>query len=300
MGLTVLPRNEDGNLGRDKTDLDNVPELDHYVPSTEYNNLVDRVCELGEAVGLADGSTPGSLEERVGSLETGGSLLWEWNGVDTSQFEASDAYLESGWTTALSVVANATVKGGNVLRYQRSAGSGGVAMRLILASEFTIPESGCFVIEVVQHQISVANRYGGVCHHADPNGGSLYAFGEAWGASGKALRVEDGVNASGSSTNLPNIGLLTGRVLITIEGDKVAGVEPRFSSVAHHTGEAGFAAEMWRQDQSARFDSVANDAGWTSTTPNRCGLSLFSPGGGTGSYDFDIAAFRILKHPRDN
>lgn len=71
-GLTTLPTKTDGSLGRVKSDLpdsDPSPDLDYYVPAAEHEAIKDAIVALGEEVGLHDGSTAGSLVERVTTLE---------------------------------------------------------------------------------------------------------------------------------------------------------------------------------------------------------------------------------------
>lgn len=71
-GLTTLPTKTDGSLGREKSDLpgsDPSPDLDYYVPAAEHEAIKDAIVALGEEVGLHDGSTAGSLVERVATLE---------------------------------------------------------------------------------------------------------------------------------------------------------------------------------------------------------------------------------------
>ena len=226
------------------------------------------------------------------------ALLWEWNGTDTSQFESSDAYAGASWVTTLSVETDTAVPGGSVLRYEwTSGGSGGdSATRLILASEFTAPASLRYVVEVVQADISTSNRYGGVSFFCDPNAGSLYGFGHAWGASGKQLRWENGVYTASSTTGLGNlIGVDDGYAQLTIQGDKASGVEPRFVCYGQGAESNAARATYFRQDD------FASASGGTATgvSPTRAGIALYAPGGTSPAFHWDIAAFRIWKHPRD-
>lgn len=73
MGLQQLPTRSDSSVGRTKVDLAPPPDRTHYITASEYNALATAVVELGAAVGLEDGSTEGSLEERVADLESGGA-----------------------------------------------------------------------------------------------------------------------------------------------------------------------------------------------------------------------------------
>lgn len=63
MGLTSIPTETDGSLGRDKADLAAVPNLDNHISAAEYNVLKKAVAEMAASVGLGDGSTANSLME---------------------------------------------------------------------------------------------------------------------------------------------------------------------------------------------------------------------------------------------
>lgn len=65
MGLTEIPTRTDGSIGRVKQDARLPSNRSIEIPADEYNELLDTVIALAEAVGLRDGSTPDSLEERV-------------------------------------------------------------------------------------------------------------------------------------------------------------------------------------------------------------------------------------------
>ena len=70
---TDHPSDEDRRpLGRVKSDLPDsgsVAGPDYYVPAAEHEKIKDAIVALGEEVGLHDGSTAGSLVERVETLE---------------------------------------------------------------------------------------------------------------------------------------------------------------------------------------------------------------------------------------
>lgn len=75
MGLATLPTQTDGSLGRPKkwTPLGGSESvlLDYDVTPDEHNTLVAAVEAIAAEVGVTDGSTPGSLVERVAELEAG-------------------------------------------------------------------------------------------------------------------------------------------------------------------------------------------------------------------------------------
>lgn len=67
MGLTEIPSRTDESLGREKHDTREATNLDLQIPAAEYNRLLDYVIALAEAVGLRDGTTPDSIEQRLRS-----------------------------------------------------------------------------------------------------------------------------------------------------------------------------------------------------------------------------------------
>lgn len=73
-GLTSIPTETDGSLGRDKADAQPVPDLDHYVPAAEWNTVKSTVATLAARVGLDDGSQSGTIEEELDSLSGGGGI----------------------------------------------------------------------------------------------------------------------------------------------------------------------------------------------------------------------------------
>ena len=75
MGLTTLPTQTEESLGKVKkaTPLARETQPDYDVTADQHNALVAAVVGLAEEVGLSDGSTAGSLVERVDALEIGGS-----------------------------------------------------------------------------------------------------------------------------------------------------------------------------------------------------------------------------------
>jgi len=68
MALVRLPTRTDDSIGRVKADLRAAENLVNYLRAQEYNVLADALIAVCRAVGLADGSTPGSLEQRVRDL----------------------------------------------------------------------------------------------------------------------------------------------------------------------------------------------------------------------------------------
>lgn len=83
MSLTTLPTKTDLSIGRVKTDRS--PEgapavnLSHDVPAPEWERVKDAIVANASTIGLGDGSTSGSLEQRLQTVETGGATI-DWKG----------------------------------------------------------------------------------------------------------------------------------------------------------------------------------------------------------------------------
>ncbi len=80
MGLSTLPTKTDGSIGRVKVTLPGSagsPDLDYYVTAEEYERLKTALVDVCAEVGKNDGSTAGSLVNRVSGLEVGGDVLYD-------------------------------------------------------------------------------------------------------------------------------------------------------------------------------------------------------------------------------
>jgi hypothetical protein len=73
MGLTTLPTQTEESLGKVKKATPLAREMlpDYDVTPEQHNALVAAVVDIANEVGLSDGSTSGSLVERVDELEAG-------------------------------------------------------------------------------------------------------------------------------------------------------------------------------------------------------------------------------------
>lgn len=312
MGLTALPTNEDGSLGRDKVDLDAVPELQHYVPAQEYNNLVDAVVDLAEEVGLSDGSTPGSLVKRIGDIEGGGGdLILEWNGVDISQFAAAETWnsaAQGGGNATpgtLSVAVDAAAPGGKVLRYETNGGGG--AWLWLLADALEVRR---FVV-VLDFWRTNVGMWTGVALVGDDTAG-VHAYGLGFGPGGNInmSRVDDGTwvasgttpsgpatSGDSASADTPGYGA---QIILEVSGDKVAGLAPRFTlygndrAKGNSTNGLNLSRERWDD-----YLGSAPPAPWETTEAAKVGLFLRSNNNGDPGTFMELSGFRVLKHPAD-
>lgn len=76
MGLTSIPTRTDGSIGREKLDATPAVDLARSLPAGEYNRLADALIAVSTAVGLGNGSTPGSIEMRLAALERANPIAY--------------------------------------------------------------------------------------------------------------------------------------------------------------------------------------------------------------------------------
>lgn len=84
MTITTLPTKTDASIGRVKTDGpgEPSPDLRYDVPAAEYERIKDAIIALASAVGLDDGSTPGSLRAAlVSDALKNASFAGSWVGA---------------------------------------------------------------------------------------------------------------------------------------------------------------------------------------------------------------------------
>lgn len=69
MAITILPTKTDGSIGRVKKSsplADGVAiDLDYFTTAAEFDALKDALVNVSASVGLTDGSTSGSIEQRL-------------------------------------------------------------------------------------------------------------------------------------------------------------------------------------------------------------------------------------------
>lgn len=251
------------------------------------------------------------------------NLLWEWNGTDVSQFEASG--LAVGATVdptpadplappytggVLTVVDDATVVGGKVLRATMDIPSGmsSLAQGVLF---LTVDDLGTdrFEIELTQVSINTVNRYVGVAWFGSvvlpANPPPSYAYCRLWGTAGNLMRVDTHEPVITTTTTAPN--LLTeggGVVRIVVDGDRDSSGIPRFRTheiAFRDTGGGGVGSLTGGSTTQADWPSEPAGAAWATNRQSRFGLAMRVAGGiGTGITHFwDIRAIRIYKHPRD-
>jgi hypothetical protein len=211
---------DDSNTYPDKTDAIPVTDRDTQATAEDFNNLkndwgttlANEVTSVENDVGdlqtevtdLTD--VVNTQVGRINDLEAApGALVWEWNGLDLSQFDGSNAYEQNVTTAGVSVVARDGSIKGNVIRVDLTTSSFGGFVRLIQSSEIpssVIPASGFparFRVEISIRPVEApdtapdsGNRRAGAIHTC--NGGA--------GADFRALGImgpRGGGNVTGSA-----------------------------------------------------------------------------------------------------
>lgn len=295
MAITEIPTETDDSLGRDKQDLYTPPSRDHYVWMSEWNTVKQSIAKLMAAVGVDDGSTPGSLRASAGAA----APYWEWNGTDTTQFDGTAAHNSASWDAELSVEADANVPGGNLLVIESATGTG-IGCGVVLATD-SLPEGTTRFVVALEIQLSPTDSgYAGVALFADDDP-TYHGLHFLTGYAGWTSRVDAGSELFTGST--PAFGMaVDAPALFAIEvvGDKVALVAPRFGAVCRVEQNGTNNAVHLTQLSFGTAGGYASNlvSSWQSVDPRRFGL-VIQAGAGADAPTAKIRRFAILPHPLD-
>lgn len=106
-GLTELPSTSSTSLGSTRKDLIPFKNEPHRASARLLNKFRTYLIEIGEMLGLGDGSTPDSLRAQVNALMEGGgggsNVLLKWTQLDLAQF-SGNPLPDPGLSGGLSVV----------------------------------------------------------------------------------------------------------------------------------------------------------------------------------------------------
>ena len=112
MGLTFLPQRISGSVGATKSDAEIKPYSDYILPSGEWNNAAQALVDVCSEVGLADGSTPDSIKQKLNGIQAANIILF-----------ATNSFLPSG--SVLTAGPNITInQNGSLLEITASASGG--------------------------------------------------------------------------------------------------------------------------------------------------------------------------------
>lgn len=245
-------------------------------------------------MGLRAGSGGGG----GGVVGAGGELVFEWNRVDTSQFEAVRAFADGGAAAALSVVSTAR---GNVLRFDPSAGN--TAHIAFLAVDplpyVGVRRDAIFELEVFD-MFPNGGGYGGIVVLAD-DAGTYHALnhlvtGPEWASHVNAgTRVTNSANGTGGNGR-------GGSYKIEMRGSKPEGAPPIVTDVLTAVDETQMKAASGRRTGASAADrgawrgfagDAALAASWNDLACDRWGLCLQSGGGANLDVTMEVLDLRV-------
>lgn len=240
---------------------------------------------------------PGHPDPEVEATPGVSKTLWEWNGQDVSQFDNAVAAAHLFVNTSLSVVADATLPGGNKLRLTADPGSGGGgAVWLITAPLVFTGNRQYYMIEYETENID-ANS-GGVAFMADDSAANFHSHQWCFGIAGEAARFDNGTWSQGGNTKtVHGLGAGSSRALVRvhIRGHKASGSQPIWSVYANsRTRHNVYGAGM----KYTRPGFAAWSATWNSLPCDRVGLAI-NAGSGNAPV-FDLFALRIMSDGFDD
>ena len=210
---------------------------------------------------------------------TGSGPVWEWNGVDVSQFDTGNVWAEPGGRIggmSIAVQANAEVPGGQELLIDGTGYAGGGDGWALLMINDPMPSWNLRIeMSVLDHDVNVF----GLALFCDDSGSGQYAVlrplvgAQVLGAfvENEALAVEN-LGVQQTLLGINQRGLVT----VRIQGEKPASSVPR--GLIYGVG--------WRDPSPASIDLNFNDigargAGWNPLAANRIGFCLYAAGGST-------------------
>ncbi|MEQ8721048.1 MAG: hypothetical protein RID81_07210 [Sandaracinaceae bacterium] len=130
MAITNIPSNADGSAGRDKSDLEQVPDLDHYVPAQEWNTVKRAAVEAASTIGLTASPAAGTIEARLSAVEGGAGVRAVVEALsDTTMADAdSGKVIRCSGGGVVTITVNAGLTPGTTVEYvQEGAGQVQVA-----------------------------------------------------------------------------------------------------------------------------------------------------------------------------
>jgi hypothetical protein len=226
----------------------------------------------------------------------GDTLFMKWNGIDTSQFEASPAFLPSGWSApSLSVVADPLAPSGNVLRLQFTATAGAATIYWLLAA--TPPwepeaiskdnRSFDYVQDLTIPSASVAVGPAYLCDVS----GTFHGHAHCQNAiNGVASRVDNGVETTGVTLGTKGEPQASLHEYKTHAG-KQAGAPPTWLQVVK--GASPSQELTIREDQTAV--GGAPGATWNSLACDRIGIAVLASLAAGHTFDFRALSFALRK-----
>jgi len=258
------------------------------------------VDDFAIAQGGVSKRLPGSL--LGGASGPFGSLAFEWNRVDVSQFDAAPSFREalSGSPGALSVVASA--EHGNILRYTGGGGTGVNEVFLSLDPLVFPDERRDLVVEIetLTEVTGSSNNYAGAAFLCDEAGTfhGLMCCASANSGTQQGVIENDSVLAKGS-TGFASMRRFT---RYQVRGQKPAGAPPYASMYARGWGTTNYTEGALRTGSSSAARGSMADFGnnstlgatWNALDCDRWGLSFMSTSGAPAITSVDFLSIRAF------
>lgn len=268
---------------------------------TEPANITNKVVVSRKNTGAATSVDAQAVISQ--SVASGSALIWEWNGVDTSQFESSNAV---GHISMSVVTAPSSCSYENLLRIDPTDTTEVESIRFIKSSSLALPDA--FVVEMVVWDKDLSGRHSGWAwgDPDHPDGLHAYCFALAGAGQPDKDRYDAGTEIDTAGTFSPS-----NRCLIISEG----GTLVTFAEKRHPSGSAP-SFWVYGQGQEGIRGSSFNDyykgqtplyfskslgaptASWASANMNRIGINF--RGNTLGDHFIEYAAIRIYKHPKND
>lgn len=223
-----------------------------------------------------------------------GAVLWEWNGVDTTQFDGTAAFATAGWTPTLTVVAEANSIHGNKLRFGSGAGVGTGAAVWLVTDPIVFPtDFRRIVIESTVLTPNPITSYRGWFFCGDTVGGlhgilDVNTFGTGWQS-----RIDAGVLVtSGSTIGASMMHQLAQEHDINLKTllRKPTGAPPDGIVTGDSRSNQAIVGKSWRIGDPGW---AAFPASWNGLDCDRWGLAIQAAGGGTPPTDYDITSLLV-------
>ena len=261
-----------------------------------------------------DNATDGT--RRVGALAALGRVLFKWNEVDLTQFDAATIVATAGsdLTPAVTVVVSAISPGRKAISFKATgtlaSGRDALMLMRIAAAQFTAPASRRYVVRmrIGAHKTASGTQRTviGPAFLSGTSGGNPYAHlvgplddnatNAAW-----AWRYDGTVRAVGGTTpGYFTIGDGDGAlILIEVVGKEGSPPVWRILGVGYGSGGGTQTGSITRDE--ADFGLAAPPAAWNALVLDRAGIAMGVNANGAGVTDpyYEITEFTIVKHPMD-
>lgn len=216
-----------------------------------------------------------------------------WNGEDTSQLDATPAFVSASQTIVPSVVADATSPLGNLLRITGGGPTTGTRAAVLL---FTLPIAlARFIIRMDVAAWSGASGYGGPAFFGDLSLGAsrFHGFARLGGVAGWSFRVDDNTLTMDNVNEGPTLTAANanGKWEHEVVGRRPATGIPVFNLFSNVlVDQGGNANPSWV----FRPQDIPGSppATWNGLSTNRVGVAL-AAGGGTTLPTIDLYSFEV-------